>query len=198
MSGKPLHLRNNPWNMFPHQDFIAFIAQYIKPEIFLEYGLSDCTTTSKTAPHCKRYIGVDIAHHSKMDLIPNLEFHQKTTREFKVDFLDKNPELKIDIAFIDADHKFESAWEDFEDLWSYITDNGIIFLHDTYPTDPIFLSPHLCNDCYKTPYSIKAKYSDQCEILTLPFSPGLTMVRKLPKERPEWLENYEKNLVLRE
>ncbi len=194
MSGKPLHLRNRPWDMFPHHDFIAFIAQYIKPEVFVEYGVSDCGTTSKTAPHCKRYIGVDIASHPNMDSIPNLEFHQETTREFKTNFLDHNPELKIDIAFIDADHKFESAWEDFEDLWSHITDNGIIFLHDTYPTELSFLSPGLCNDCYKTPYSIKAKYSDQCEILTLPFSPGLTMVRKLPKEPPEWLENYEKNL----
>ena len=114
----PIHLRNIPWPMeiFDHPNFIASIAKFYKPNIFVEYGLSSCVATRVIHPHCIRYIGVDIEHHPSMDSIPNLEFYKMTTREFKTKILD-DIDQPIEMAFIDADHHSEVAFQDFEDLF---------------------------------------------------------------------------------
>ena len=105
----------------------------------------------------------------------NCEFFQMTTDKFSSNFL---PSIKFNAAFIDADHSSISGFKDFENLYKFLQPGGYIFLHDTYPCVDYLLSPTFCNDCYKTPIKIKKTYSD-IEILTFPFNPGLTIVRKL-------------------
>ena len=45
------------------------------------------------------------------------------------------------------------------------------------------LTPDLCHDAYKTALFIKQKLAQEFEIVTLPFNPGLTIVKKMNKEK---------------
>lgn len=176
----PIHLRNMPWpaEIFDHPEFIESIAKWYRPNIFIEYGTGIGVVTQKVAPHCKRFIGVDLNRTIVETMgIKNLEFHQMTTREFKSKVLDNITET-IDMAFIDADHDSKVAFQDFEDLFPKMTENGMIFLHDTYPCEEKWTSPTFCHDSWKVPNKIKRKYGHLCDVLTIPIQPGLTIVRK--------------------
>jgi hypothetical protein len=195
-SSNPIHARNPDYvpEVFDHPNLIAYFCKWWKPEVYLEYGLSSCLTTKAVAPFCKRIIGVDVNHHPAMDTIPNLEFHRMKTSEFKP-ILDKLG-VKLDVVFIDAWHESETVFQDFQDVFPHVAENGLIFMHDTYPCFPKYVAENYCWDAWKAPHLIKQMYGDQCEVLTIPVQPGLTMVKKLgPKlswmdtatirERPE-------------
>lgn len=179
----PIHRRNLPGNpeVFDHVGFIANMAMWYKPEIFVEYGTSTGLTAKACAPYCGRLITVDVSHNQFVGPKPsNVQLCTCSTRNFKE--ILPTLESTIDMAFIDADHCADSAFADFEDLFPYITKNGLIFLHDTYPCEGKWTEPRYCGDSWKVPDRIKKKYSDVCEIVTLPIQPGLTMVKKLGKK----------------
>jgi len=175
----PIHRRNIPGNpeIFDHPAFIASIAKWYKPNIFIEYGVAQGCATAIFAPFCKKVIGVDIKNTCKY-VIPNLEFYEMDTRLFKTEVLNKIGN-NVEMAFIDADHNAISAFQDFEDLFPHMIDNGIIFIHDTYPCEEKWTSSTACGDSWKVPFKIKEKYGSQCEILTIPIQPGLTMIKKV-------------------
>ena len=175
----PIHLRNIPGTpeIFDHPKFIASIAKWYKPNIFIEYGVAQGNATVVFAPFCRKVIGVDIKNSCVHD-IPNMDFFEMDTRKFKTEVLDKMDNT-VEMAFIDADHNAKSAFQDFEDLFPHIINNGIIFIHDTYPCEEKWTMPSACGDSWKVPFRIKEKYGSQCEILTIPIQPGLTMVKKV-------------------
>ena len=182
MSEIPVHLRNPDTykaEVFDHPGFIAEMCKWWKPKVFLEYGLSSCPTTSRIYPHCEKVIGVDMKYHPNMAKIPNLEFYEMKTSDFKA-ILDQM-KTKVDIAFIDACHKSEVAFKDFKDVFPHVIEDGLIFLHDTYPMSAKYTDPVFCDDCWKLPHLIQQFYGDKCEVLTIPVQPGLTMVRKTTK-----------------
>ena len=88
--------------------------------------------------------------------------------------------------FIDADHKFESSLSDFELILPYVNEDGLIFIHDTYPASVKWTNPGFCGDSYKTAEFIRKNYYDKCEILTLPLHPGISIIRKCTKQM-SWL-----------
>ena len=184
---RPLNKRfsDHEKQLFDHADVIAHFCKLIKPNVFLEYGMSNCSTTKIVAPHCKLVIAVDLNPHENMHTIPNLIFHKMTTLEFgKILSAEKN--YVIDVAFIDAWHESHTVYQDFEDIFPYVADNGIIFMHDTYPTIEEYTAPEFCYDSWKVPYLIKKFYGDKCEVLTMPLLPGLTIIRKIGKP-PNWM-----------
>jgi hypothetical protein len=139
---------------------------------YIEYGVRTGLNLHLIGPFVEKTIGVDIADPA---ILPkNVTFYKTTTDNFSAVEL---PKLSFYYAFIDADHKYESVIKDFENIYKYIQPGGYIFLHDTYPCAEVFLSPELCNDCYKTPIEIKKRYPE-AELVTLPLNPGLTIVRK--------------------
>jgi len=186
MNNVPIHLRNVPWpaEIFDHPQFIASLAKWYRPNIFVEYGICNGIATKVYAPYCKRVLGVDIKQHISSEelktTIPNLTFFKMTTRQFKTCVLD-NLNEEIDMAFIDADHNSEVAFQDFEDLFPKMIENGIIFIHDTFPCSSEWTKPIFCGDSWKLPQKIKDKYSSVCDVLTIPIQPGLTMVIKRTK-----------------
>lgn len=140
---------------------------------YVEYGVRWATNISVIAPLVHKAYGVDIAYPPSIP--PNCSFYQMMTNTFSTQMLST---LTFHFAFIDADHKFESCFDDFQHIYQHIQPGGYIFLHDTYPCEQRLLDPGACNDCYKTPLAIKRDYPD-AEILTLPLNPGFTIVRKV-------------------
>ena len=179
--------------LFNHSEIIKIMCKNIKPKIYLEIGVDSGNTLVEIAPYCEKVVAVDFKKHESLTrtTIPNMEFYEMTSDDFfkywkeKKDIESKN--MKFDVVFIDAWHAADFAFRDFENVFPYVSENGFIFLHDTFPTYANYLDPRLCNDCWKTPHLIKKNYSQKIEILTIPFLPGLTIVRKLGQEL-EWMK----------
>lgn len=177
-TNNPIHLRNVPWpcEIFDHPQFIANIAKWYHPNLFVEYGTGNGDATRIYAPFCKKIYGVDLNRNLQFN-IPNLTFFKLSTRDFKTLVLDGLTE-PIEMAFIDADHKAEVAFQDFEDLFPHMIENGMIFMHDTFPCEQKWADPIFSGDSWRVPAMIKEKYSTVCDVLTIPVQPGLTVVRK--------------------
>jgi len=107
----------------------------------------------------------------------NMSFYLGTTDQYFESI--RNRGLLFDFIFIDADHSHEQSLKDFLNAQEYLLEDGFIFMHDTYPYNEAMFAPGLCNDCYKTPLYIKQKLKNNFEIVTLPFNPGLTIVKKM-------------------
>jgi len=179
---EPIYLRNipPPAETFNHSEFICNLLKWIKPERYLELGVRDGTTFIPASKYCKKAIGVDAFNAPPFKLEPNMEFYNTTTDDF---FKNLSQDIKFDVVFIDADHSHEQSLKDFLNVKDRVIDDGFIFFHDTYPFDESFLHPYACNDCYKTALYIKQNFIDEFEILTIPINPGVTIVKKINRNK---------------
>lgn len=174
-----IYLRNNleSYNPYDHTKFISNLAEWIKPNCYLELGLYDGLNFIEVSKMAKKSIGVDI-NDPKIEIPINGKIFLGKTDEF----FSTNVE-SFDLVFIDADHSFEQSLKDFMNAKDFVVDDGFILLHDTYPLNERFLDQSLCGDSYKTALYIKNELSDEFEVLTLPFHPGLTLVKKMKKNK---------------
>lgn len=176
-----LYLRNQPPpdETFDHTSFISFLADWIKPENYLELGVRGGKNFNIISSKSKNSIAVDLNPIS-FDLPENARFYLGRSDSF---FESLSPDEKFDLIFIDADHSHEQSLKDFINCGNFLIQDGFIVLHDTYPINEKYLDPNLCDDSYLTALYIKQKLSSHFESLTLPFHPGLTIVKKISKDK---------------
>lgn len=158
-----------------HSDFIVVLANIYKPQIYLELGLYTGETFSKVQPYIGKGYGVDMKPNKQLDALKkhtNLEIIYTNTNDFFEQF-----NKGIDMAFIDADHCYESALSDFQNVYKRLNPGGIILLHDTDPEKNELIDPGYCGDSYKI-----IKYLENCpeiNCVTFPLTEaGLTIVTK--------------------
>jgi len=177
----PIHLRNlpPPIETFKHTEFFQFMFSWLKPECYLELGTRDCLNFQTLAKLCTKAIGVDISP-IRIPLENNMEFYNMSTDNF---FNQLDITIKFDAVFIDADHSHEQSLKDFMNVKDRIIEDGFIFFHDTYPYDPEYFNPSICNNVYLTALYIKQNFIEEFEILTLPFNPGVTIVKKMKRNK---------------
>ena len=150
-----------------HPDVIQTIASIYRPHTYLELGLYHGETFRIVRPFCKRAIGVDV---NPISL--DGEIHTKTTDAFFEIFNDK-----IDMAFIDADHKYESAKKDFENCLSRLNPGGIILMHDVDPIRDELFDFGYCGDSYRLIDDLEAR--EDINVITLPVhEEGLCIITK--------------------
>lgn len=170
-----IHLRNPGGEFFDHVGLLIFFAKWIKPRHYLELGIRRGTSFLPVSPLCEKATGVDVVV-PNFPLLPNMDIRVQTTDSY---FASLNPDTRFDMVFIDADHSHEQSLADFLNVKDRVIEDGFIFLHDTYPKDTSMIHPSWCCDCYKTALWIKQNLSAEFETVTLPFSPGLTIVKKM-------------------
>lgn len=160
-----------------HSDFITIVASITKPKIYVELGLYQGETLSKIIPHTNHCYGVDMKSNQHLQNLQDkynnkLSIIYDTTDNFFINFNDK-----IDMAFIDADHCVESAIKDFDNVLKLLSDDGIIFMHDTDPINNSYIHPGYCGDSYKL-VPLFEKRND-INIITLPLTEaGLSIITK--------------------
>jgi predicted O-methyltransferase YrrM len=178
---KPIHLRNvpPPAETFQHTQFFDFMLSWIKPENYLELGVRDGGNFITVSKHCTKAVGVDVVP-PRFRLLDNMEYHTTTTDEY---FNQLDKDIMFDVVFIDADHSYEQSLKDFMNVKDRVIEDGFIFLHDTYPYDEGMFDPGLCNDVYKTALYVKQNLSDEFEIVTLPINPGVTIIKKMDRNK---------------
>lgn len=146
---------------------------------YLELGVSTGACFNSIAPLAKEAYGVDINKCKYIVKNKNLIWYRGTT----TNFLNSHDKIKkFDLVFIDADHRHKSSLSDFDLVFPLVNDNGLILLHDTYPTCEELTTTSYCGDTYKTADYIRNNYTDVCEICTLPFYFGISIVRKLDRQ----------------
>jgi hypothetical protein len=177
---KPIYLRNTPppGETYSHIYFLEHMANWIKPEHYLELGVRSGDSLLKISPYCNKVTGVDVVN-PKFEIPLNATIHVTTTDDY---FNNINND-QFDMVFIDADHSYEQSLRDFNNVKKYVIEEGFVFLHDTSPCSEELLSPVFCNDAYKTALYIKQNYIDEWEILTFPFNPGLTLLKKINRNK---------------
>ena len=148
---------------------------------YLELGIKKGSCFNVIAPLATEAYAVDIEDCYKyIKQNKNLIwYYGKTT-----DFLNNNDKnRKFDLVFIDACHKHEASLKDFKLVLPFVNENGLILLHDTYPTCEELTTLYYCWDTYKTANYIRKHFYKECEIVTLPFYFGITVVRKLKLDK---------------
>jgi len=157
-----------------HSDFIKKLCESISPNSYLELGLYDGNTFSKVFNICPRCIGVDVHDFRK---IKCGEFYETTTDLFFEKFTDK-----VDVIFIDADHRFEQVKKDFHSAIKILNKYGTIILHDTDPIDSSYFNDGLCSDSYKIIDYIYLL--GDYDIITFPFTEaGLSIIKRKSDRR---------------
>jgi len=147
---------------------------------YLELGVRKGPCFNAVAPLADQAYAVDIDdcyNHIKYN--KNLIWYHGTTTEF---LTTHDMDKKFDMVFIDADHSHEASLNDFKLVLPLVNDNGLILLHDTYPTAEELLSSSYCSDTYKTAAYIRKNFVVECEIVTLPFYFGVSIIRKLNRQ----------------
>lgn len=165
-----------------HEEFIVHLAGILRPNVYVELGLYQCELFNRVVPYARRLIGVDVNDRARtfMDrTTQKTTFFHGTTDAF-VESLKRQP-LQIDLLFIDADHSKESVKRDFENFFPYVTDHGVILLHDSFPKDSTYAQPQYCGDGYKAIAEL-ARRTDAYEMATIPIHPGLTICRKRTRQ----------------
>lgn len=163
---------------------VPCFASIMRPDVYLELGILRGGTIREVSKYAKKAIGVDINSPGETS---GYTFYHMSTDDFFERL--KNREITIpplDMVFIDACHSYEQSLRDFDNVFDYVCDNGLIFLHDTYPECAASTSPRLCGEVYKTAWDIRTRYVSKCEIVTIPHTPGMSIVRKSSKQL-DWI-----------
>ena len=181
----PIYLRNipPPAETFDHVGFLKFFFSFLKPERYLELGVRDGRNFVSVSQYCNKSIAVDVVpqqFNSAAVKSKTFEYHTMTTDSYFEKF-DRN--IMFDAVFIDADHSHEQSLKDFLNVKDNLIEDGFIFFHDTYPWDKSYFHPGACNNVYKTALYIKQNFIDEFEVVTLPFNPGVTIVKKIKRNK---------------
>lgn len=160
-----------------HENFIAHLASLIQPKLYVEVGLDKGQTFNKVLPYARKLIGIDI----------NKKCAKYIKESHKVTFycinsagfakLARKNKLEINMLFIDADHWANQVLKDFNNLFPFVSDNGLIFLHDSFPKAKENARKGEAGTVYRAIEKL-AKNSKTYEMVTMPIPPGLTICRK--------------------
>lgn len=168
-------------------DIIVLIAKSLQPQTYVELGVYQCDVINKLMPYVKNQAyAIDISADSKSFLKKDhrANFFLGSAREFAKKIIDEK--IIIDMLFIDADHRKEAVLDDFNALFPYVREDGIIFLHDGYPRDIKQTQAGYCSNAWEAIDELTRSAGDSYEMMTLPQHPGLTLCRKRTKQIP-WI-----------
>jgi predicted O-methyltransferase YrrM len=177
-----IYLRNvpppsrHPLETYDHVGFLYSLAEWIRPERYLELGVRDGRCFKQISSLATEAIAIDVAPLS-FTLPENATYLQMYTDEYFEQIRDSD--IVFDMVFIDADHSFEQSYKDFLNVKDKVIPDGFVFFHDTYPYEEFMIAPQFSNNCYKTAIEIRNNFHNEWEVLTLPFNPGVSIAKKI-------------------
>ncbi|MFH1427409.1 MAG: class I SAM-dependent methyltransferase [Patescibacteria group bacterium] len=176
-------------------EVIQKIINKIKAKTYLEIGVEYGSTFLKI--RAKKKIAVDpslkISWKRKIYYLPEIfkmKFYKMTSDEFfarRASIFSKN---KIDVAFIDGLHTFEQSLNDVENCLKYLSQNGVIIMHDCLPASEAAACPsslgakkmnswqgEWCGDVWKTIVNLRSQ-RDDLNIFVLDTDRGIGIIKR--------------------
>jgi cephalosporin hydroxylase len=177
-------------------EFRGLLLELIKlfePTTYVEVGVQFGGTFNLISPHVNRAIAIDIIDRSN-DILLNkgVECYWMSSKDFVNSMLASKatPRLSIDFLFIDANHEKSSVLSDFYSLSPFVKEDGLIFLHDTYPVCEELLNKNYSHNAWEAAKRIRFFNRRDFEIVTLPGPwAGLSIIRKTTPCRHGWMDN---------
>jgi predicted O-methyltransferase YrrM len=158
-----------------HGSIISSLVFSLGVESYLEFGTHWNETIGMV--NCPRKYGVDL---KLLNIeLENTTFFEMTTQEF----IEKEAKkyAPYDFVFIDADHSYVSVRKDFFGIIDHVSPEGLVCLHDTNPELVKDTGPGFCGDSWRFAEEL---WKDGYEAVTLPFHPGLTIMRNRQRWGP--------------
>tara|TARA_A100001515_G_scaffold129831_1_gene116731 strand:- start:41 stop:544 length:504 start_codon:yes stop_codon:yes gene_type:complete len=167
--------------MIHHSDIISDLARVYRPKLYVELGLYTGENWYKVLPYADKSFGVDIVDRS----VKGGKIYIETTDNFFQHF-----DQEINMAFIDADHCFESVLKDLKNVSKLLHPQGVIILHDTDPESDHLFDKGYCGDAYRIVALLQD--SEEYNSITIPVAEaGLTIITKKNNTRVYHRENNE-------
>lgn len=160
-------------NLDYHRELLASFAKRMRPQCYLELGLNQSPALLTLWENCYHCLGVDI-HRPTWDVPQNTEVFVMRTNEFFEKHRHRIP--PVELAFIDADHDCQQVQTDLLNTVGVMAENGVIVMHDTFPA----CSDDIARDRSGTAFVTAEWACKELEAITLPFPPGLTIIRVKP------------------
>ncbi len=157
-----------------HEQFIPILVAGVGAKSYLELGTYQNATIGNVK--CRRRFGVDVDPIRKR----GIRWFDMPTQQFIRDHAEIHG--PFDVVFIDADHSADAVQQDFRGIWPHVSENGLVLCHDTNPETENDTVPGLCGDAWRFAESLHLR---GYEAATLPYHPGLTIVRKRSCWGPE-------------
>ena len=159
----------------PYAD-VQIINEYIrkyKYKSYLEIGVDKGDTIRNVC--CEKRVGVD----------PNPKVTCNYHMTSNMFFAQLKDSVKIDLIFIDGDHRENGVDQDIDNALNHLTDNGTILLHDCNPKtkelqrdyEPKVTSNAWCGQVWRAFLSIKLRRND-LEFFVIDIGHGLGVIRK--------------------
>jgi len=181
--------------------FLYAFTQMIKPKIIAEIGTHKAISTIWFAS-ALRETGLGEIHTfdlfectsekiatnnvEKTGLLKYVHFHKMPSIPHGASLLKKRG-LKIDLLFIDGDHRFEACCSDLLGFWDLLNEGGYLILHDTNLQSG-WEGPRLLIDLLRDQHST-AQFP--CIDMSVQHVPGMSIIQKMdqhsrPKLFPGW------------
>lgn len=119
-----------------HYDFLSFVRTVCQPKVYLEIGV-ETGQTLFAKPSVDLAVGVDPGFEIRVPVDFTCHFALfKTTSDdfFAHDLLASITDRKVDLTFVDGLHWSDFALRDFRNAEKLSDQNGVIVIHDIYPT----------------------------------------------------------------
>lgn len=167
-----------------HRRLLPLLVELLGTESYLELGVAagdSLRPVLAAAPPTFRAVAVDVEPINVSDSRVAI-FHGTTAEFFATEAarLDR----QYDLVLIDAEHGETAVWADLRAVLPYVCEQGVICLHDTFPLTPALTSEDTCRDTWRVAEALGARTFLELEAMTLPVSPGITLIRKRHRHLP--------------
>jgi predicted O-methyltransferase YrrM len=166
-----------------HEYLLPLLARAIHARYYLELGLATGSSFWPVVEQQIKFFGGEAVGVDTGEVVVRAacaRIYQMETDRFFAEIAPTLP-YQFDLVFIDADHRYAQLCRDFEHALGVTRDHGLVCLHDTYPSDVRFTTDGYCADSYRLAAELSlpgSGWASRVEAVTLPFHPGLTIVRK--------------------
>lgn len=169
-------------------NFIKDIFQKLNYKNYLEIGLEHDSTAPYRIIKTENKHSVDTDSTTNADFIMTSDLFFDNLRNNKLEKLKKD--YKWDVIFIDADHNCNQVYKDLENSLEFLSDDGIIFMHDVLPIKyertlelAVPNIPLMNNDAWKVVHYILKEKEDLFACTFFQGEAGLGIIKKSKVKR---------------
>ena len=152
----------------------------------MEIGIYEASTFNRVSKYAKFAMGIDVNPKAGEFIKSKEAKFGCGTSSILESMMRCYGKQKIDLAFIDGDHKSDQVLDDFAEISKYATDECLILIHDTWPKTLADTAENRCADSFKVPKMIQEFTNGDWGAITIPNHPGLTITQR-SNIRPTWM-----------
>lgn len=164
-----------------HEAFVAAMAAFLRPRLYVEVGVAQGETFKQVAPHCDEARAIDVNDSGRAAVLAaGGQFFLGDSCAVLADW----PDGAIELAFLDSSHEYQKTIDECRLLDRKVALNGCIILHDAYPPNEGYTGDGYCGGVWRAVEVIRATLG--WEGMTWPAEYGVASFRKHGGRQLQW------------